>query len=1019
MQRNTFFLACLFIPIAIVRTTAIAQQYPFASFTIEEGLSNNVVYATHQDSKGFLWIATHDGLNRYDGYEFKKFLHNPFDKKTLASNMAIDMAEDENGMLWVLTNTHLHLYNEKYASFDRFMLPSGTGVNHGNQSASKLINASGRFLLLNLFNGLFAFDKMSKQFKSLVLDAGISEVAFKKISPGSDEKPDLFNFPFFKDKEGHVLIGAGNAKGVLAFDSATMTLQRKLPAFYQQIKWQNDIVTSICRTKKNKLIYCIQEGNKFFLVAPTGKKHLLLERSVTGITFFIESMEEDEQGDIWLGYGNRLFEYLPDSDTVLDLSQNLYITPAGTNFIIKSICIDNFSNLWVGLYEKGVLKASIRKSLFLNFAINRPGDLNLPHSSVSSIIKNPDETIIIRYFGTEMASLIDVANKKIITPEFKFDPLDSVALKKMFPQFQQISSAIPFYKLFDASARFTFNNGQFGLYKDRHQDYWAVNFNEFKRVKDGLTYNLGSHINCFHEGDDSSFWIGTEGSGLLQLNYRTGLLKKYLPDETNAHSISSQYVEGVVPNEKKGLWLATRFGLNYFDFHTGQFKLFSEEDGLCNNTIYTIENDKEGKLWLGTSHGLSCYDPRTYDFTNYSKNNGLVNSEYNRSGTIALSNGWIVMGGTEGIDVIMPDSIKYRRATEKKITPLVITSFKSPDSLFYSFTDPIRLSHRQNNLSISFAALDFTQPTNNKYIWKLEPVDKHWSYARGKREVNYAGLPPGNYTFKIKAAGADGIWNKKETFLSFVIMAPWWNSWWAQAAIILVSIALIAGVLRLYYHRQLKQQLKEQKILLEKQQAIEKERTRIATDMHDDLGAGLSRIKFLSETIGIKKQKQESIEDEISSIRNYTHEMIDKMGEIVWALNEKNDSLFDLLAYARAYAVEYLTQNGIRCTVKATDDFPATFVSGEFRRNIYLAVKEALHNIVKHAGAEHVFITFDVKQELQIIIKDDGCGFEANHTKPFRNGLINMRKRMKDLGGSFEIKNLDGTQIYLSAPLPL
>ena len=305
--------------------------------------------------------------------------------------------------------------------------------------------------------------------------------------------------------------------------------------------------------------------------------------------------------------------------------------------------------------------------------------------------------------------------------------------------------------------------------KTSNQDYWAVNFNEFKRVKDGLTYNLGNHINCFYEGDDDSFWIGTEGTGLVQLNYNTGLLKKYLPDEANSHSISSQYVEGVVPDEKKGLWLATRFGLNYLDFHSGQFKLFSEEDGLCNNTIYTIEKDKEGKLWLGTSHGLSCYDPRTNDFTNYSKNNGLVNSEYNRNGTISLSNGWIVMGGTEGIDVIMPDSITYRRASEKKTTPLAITSFKSSDSLFYSFTDPIRLSHRQNNLSISFAALDFTQPANNKYLWILEPVEKEWTYARGKREVTYAGLPPGNYTFKIKAAGADGIWNEKETFFSFVI----------------------------------------------------------------------------------------------------------------------------------------------------------------------------------------------------------------------------------------------------------
>src|SRR4029078_12973286 len=261
------------------------------------------------------------------------------------------------------------------------------------------------------------------------------------------------------------------------------------------------------------------------------------------------------------------------------------------------------------------------------------------------------------------------------------------------------------------------------------------------------------HINCFYEGDNTIFWVGSDGGGLIELNYKTGQRKEYLPDESNPQSISSEYVNGIIPDEKKGLWLATRYGLNHFDFKSGRFNLFSEENGLCNNTIYTIEKDKDGKLWLGTANGLSCFDPHTNEFTNYSKNNGLVNSEYNRNGTIAMANGWILMGGTEGIDVIIPDSIQYRKTIEKRSLPLVITSFKSPDSSFYSVSHPIKLTHQQNNVVISFAALDFTQPYNNKYLWKREPLEKKWTYVLGKHEVNYAGLPPGNYTFKIKAAG--------------------------------------------------------------------------------------------------------------------------------------------------------------------------------------------------------------------------------------------------------------------------
>jgi signal transduction histidine kinase len=243
---------------------------------------------------------------------------------------------------------------------------------------------------------------------------------------------------------------------------------------------------------------------------------------------------------------------------------------------------------------------------------------------------------------------------------------------------------------------------------------------------------------------------------------------------------------------------------------------------------------------------------------------------------------------------------------------------------------------------------------------------------------------------------------------------------WASA--IGVAALLIIVLLLVRNFRQ-KQRLNKQSIQalkkqeeLERKTAIEKERTRIATDMHDDLGAGLSRIKFLSETIGIKKQQQVPIEEDISKIREYSHEMIDKMGEIVWALNEKNDSVNDLLSYTRSYAVEYLSQNGINCVVNMPDPSQEYFLSGEWRRNIYLSVKEALHNIVKHARARQVTIDIRTSSLLEIIITDDGVGF-AEQVKPFRNGLTNMRSRMEAIGGNFDIANEQGTRVTLRAPL--
>jgi signal transduction histidine kinase len=189
--------------------------------------------------------------------------------------------------------------------------------------------------------------------------------------------------------------------------------------------------------------------------------------------------------------------------------------------------------------------------------------------------------------------------------------------------------------------------------------------------------------------------------------------------------------------------------------------------------------------------------------------------------------------------------------------------------------------------------------------------------------------------------------------------------------------------------------------------------------MHDDLGAGLSRIKFLSETIGMKKQQHLPIEEEISSIRTYSHEMIDKMGEIVWALNEKNDTLSDLLSYTRAYAVEYLEQNGIGCRVEEPDNIPQGIVSGEFRRNIYLTVKETLHNIVKHAQATEVCINIGIAGWLSIQIRDNGKGIEDTPLNSSGNGLFNMNARIQALKGRFEIVNNNGTEVNILVPLNL
>jgi len=231
----------------------------------------------------------------------------------------------------------------------------------------------------------------------------------------------------------------------------------------------------------------------------------------------------------------------------------------------------------------------------------------------------------------------------------------------------------------------------------------------------------------------------------------------------------------------------------------------------------------------------------------------------------------------------------------------------------------------------------------------------------------------------------------------------------------LIAVILFTGWLFLKWYST--ERDKKQKRELEKLKAIEKERTRIASDMHDDLGSGLSRIKFISQSISNKNLEDDAVKTELEKITGYSNEMTEKMGEIVWALNEKNDTLADLVAYSRSYAIEYLTNHNIGCKADTPLGLPGTFIAGEIRRNIFLSIKECLHNIVKHADATRVNFNVELDGMIKITIHDNGRGIDWNNQRAFSNGIQNIKQRMKDIKGKVKFSNEQGTKVVLTIPL--
>jgi signal transduction histidine kinase len=311
-------------------------------------------------------------------------------------------------------------------------------------------------------------------------------------------------------------------------------------------------------------------------------------------------------------------------------------------------------------------------------------------------------------------------------------------------------------------------------------------------------------------------------------------------------------------------------------------------------------------------------------------------------------------------------------------------------------------------------AVDLENGKDMQYAYRMEGADKDWVEVGKVNTASYANLNPGKYSFYVRAKHRGDIeWAVTDRPYTFIIGTPWFSTWWFRLLSIMLISLLVWYIIRSYY----KAKLEKEKNILERKQAIEKERTRIATDMHDDFGANLSRIKFISEKIQVVNQPDEGLKADLVKISAFSDEMAEKMNEIVWALNQRYDSLEDLISFSRAYAADYLQDKNIELKFSASISGNKN-LHGELRRNVFMVIKETLHNVIKHANAKLVSIDFTVDANLlKVQIEDDGKGIDLENIRPFANGIENMQKRIESVAGQFSVIRNQGTVITIQVPL--
>jgi signal transduction histidine kinase/ligand-binding sensor domain-containing protein len=980
MQRTVLILAYFFICANCFSQSAGSRgQYPFVHYTPREGLVNNKAKFMFQDSKGKLYIATFGGLSIYDGTRFTNFNYN----NGLGDNLVNDIVEMGEDSVWILVNSKKinYVVNGRLKTF--------TPADSFTPVINRLIKCSDGYYYAITDEGLFQLNNNRFIKMNLTgLPEGIEAISMNR-GIEFDKKLFIISNPGYKY----------NLENLLVYD----LVEKKLVAYKLGLN------VNLLFSPSAKELWISTYTNLYVFDRLDGK-NILLEPFPYSNHFpkgiLPRSIYKDRQNNFWIATLKGVYKISPDGDTTLLRKENGLTIDLQT-----SVFQDHENNMWFTNEHTGLCKLSNQQLVY--FPLYKPG------LTTTDISVTPNTDSVWLYDAIHHQALLTLPRG--YTKMFSFNNPDLsggifVFAKKgfiasgnnIFSWEKNSISFKPFFTDRDTISGFTDalldNNGNLVAVSTK-----IVAFTNKKVLSGPIEYMTDQ----FTIDKKNRIWVAPRSNRLFCFeimghdeDVKLTLLKKFEKITPNSPRSITADLDGNV-------WIGTRHqGIFYFSLDgltIRSVRNITAKDGLSDNFIGRLFCDKDNNIWACSSSGL---DRIRID------NNNLVIENLTRSNNLYLpitkvaqsANGMIWILSSAGVLTYNPNRAAIADWKPKLIFFDIVYSNKGE----YPIPRNRELKYFQKNLSFHLSAPTYIDEKQTRFSYMLEGSgNENWSEPSNNTSINFVNLSPGDYTLKAKAIFLHGLYPVVESSFSFTILPPWWLTWWFKSIFALVIIGLVFLGVRSY----IKRKLELQRVTLEKKQAIEKERTRIATDMHDDLGAGLSQIKFLSEAIGMKRQKHLPIEEEVSSIRSFSDEMIDKMGEIVWALNEKNDTLSDLLSYTRSYAVEYLAQNSIKCHVEEPDNISQDYVSSEVRRNIYLTVKESLHNIVKHAQATEVFIKIEISNWLSIQIRDNGIGINNSPKNSWGNGLVSMNNRVKELKGTFKIENMEGTLITIKVPL--
>ena len=812
--------------------------FRFKHLTTNDGLSQSHISAILKDKRGFMWFGSEDGLNKYDGYKFTHYKHDPNDKTSIGDSYIQDLLEDNTGNLWVATSNGL----------DRFDRDKNCFVHYPDKNVQydiqDIFQDSKNRIWLATNQGLFLLDVQTGKFKSY------QQVGKKKYGLAY-----AYVYGITEDNNGALWLGTD--QGLFRFDVQSGKAIGYFKDADDEKSLTSDWIMALHKDKKGNIWIGTHGGGVSVYNFKTDDFKTFLNNPKDNSTVAhndILCINEGREGKIWIGTENGgLSVFDPEKKRFTNYAHNPNDNSTLSNNSIYSIYKDDAENIWLGTYAGGVSFLPKFGEKFTSYRQISGNPNSLSNNSVLAIKGDIDGENI--WIGTDGGGL-NLFNRKTKTfRHFRHDVNDKNSISNDYViaivQMSQDVLGLGFHNggfdLFNvktgiAEHHMPVENNQNSLsisdvnnmFKDRDGNIWlgtwkgGLNFYDSKtgQIRRYRHNPLGKNslssdiVTTVFQDKSGDIWIGTY-NGLNLLSRDRNEFKHYQNNVWDKKGLSHDKIQSILEAENGDLWLGTvGGGLNYFNRSTQTFTSYTEKDGLASNVVFAIRRDNKNNLWLSTNKGISHFDPDQKTFRNFSPSDGLQGNEFRDNSSYQAADGQLFFGGVNGFSTFYPDSIKENNF----IPPIYITGFQifnKPVSVGdesgtlekdINETKIITLSYDQSVFTFEFAALSYTVPGKNKYAYKLEGFDRDWNYIGGKRTATYTNLNPGTYTFRVKGSNNDGVWNELGNSVQVIIKPPFWLTWWFRlgGVLLLIGAAIAFYRIRTYTIRVQKRILEEQ-----------------------------------------------------------------------------------------------------------------------------------------------------------------------------------------------------------------